>query len=116
MNNLKKIMLVIALCFLLNEGIVCLANGNPQRVQCPDNTLELRNKLVSGSILKISCSSNQKKVTNATSDQNKEYKKVKPFIQYVKFNNAYKVNFPERSDKRNVWNCQFWQGKKWSIF
>lgn len=98
-------MLIIALHFDLNEcGL------------SPDNILELRNGLVSSSIFKINCSSNQNEDKNVQRDHTKKYQKLKPFIQYVKFNNAYKISFSKRSCVRIIWSLQSWQGKRMEYF
>ncbi|CAN7015130.1 unnamed protein product [Brassica oleracea var. botrytis] len=65
-------MLLTAMCFGLNEGIV---SG------CVMNTLEIQNKLNPGSILKVNCSSNKTKADG---------------LREVKVNDKYQIFLRER--------------------
>ncbi|KAL0737446.1 hypothetical protein Bca4012_013656 [Brassica carinata] len=81
-------MLVIAMCFGLNEG-------GPE---CPLNTLEIQNQLNPDSILKVNCSSN----TDL----------VEP-LHEVKFNDKYRIPVREAGQvRRIVWRCLLRHGKK----
>ncbi|XP_018454105.2 S-protein homolog 14-like [Raphanus sativus] len=83
--NYLVFMLVIAMCFGLNEG-------------CNVNTLELLNQLSPGSILKVNCSSNRNH--------------VEP-LQEVKFNGKYRVSVFEKGlGERIVWRCLLRHGNK----
>ena len=86
-------MLAIAMCFGLNEGIVCsIDNRNlPQCLGvCPMNTLEFQNKLNPGSILNVNCSRNRNEVDD---------------LHEVKVNDKYQIFLSEIQEKRIVWRC-----------
>ena len=79
-------MLVIAMCFGLNEG------------QCYSNILELQNQLKPNSILKFNCSAN--------------HGHVEP-LHDVKFNEKYQIVVLERGlGDRIVWRCLLRHGNK----
>lgn len=105
MNHLIIYVLVITMCFGLNEGIVC-SNPNNQNPRCGGagcrlNTLELRNELGRGNILKVDCTSNQNKKTGP---------------QVVKFNESYAFSFEEVHAKRIVWACHLRHGPKGEFY
>ncbi|KAF8117522.1 hypothetical protein N665_0009s0046 [Sinapis alba] len=86
--NYLIFMLVIAMCFGLNEG----------GTSCALNTLEIQNQLNHGSILKVNCSSNTNIIER---------------LHEVKFNGKYQIPVREKGTaKRIVWRCLLRYGKK----
>lgn len=104
MNHLIVFMVVFAMCFGLNEGIVCSRDSiNPRcgGSDCIHNTLEFRNELSPGSILKVNCTSNRNLAMG---------------LHEVKFKQTYDFNFPESNNERIVWGCHLRQGKNIEFF
>ncbi|CDY65453.1 BnaC09g53170D [Brassica napus] len=101
MMNYLIFMLVIAMCFSLNKGIVCNIDNYhlPQcRKGCLMNTLEFQNKLNPGSIFKVNCSSNKKEVED---------------LHEIKFNDKYQIFLKERGvGNIIVWRCLLRHGNK----
>lgn len=104
MNHLIVFMLVIALCFGLNEGLVC-GTGNSQHPRCNSvcllNILEFRNELAPGSILKVNCTSNRNEAKGHHD---------------VTFDNTYRFFVNENGDNRIVWRCHLRQGQNMEHF
>ncbi|KAF8117306.1 hypothetical protein N665_0011s0030 [Sinapis alba] len=99
--NYLIFMLAIAMCFGLNEGIVCNIDNRhlPQcNVGCLMNTLEIQNKLNPNSILKVNCSSNKNEDDG---------------LHEVKVNDKYQIFLRERGlGSRIVWRCLLRHGHK----
>lgn len=100
--NYLIFMLAIAMCFGLNEGIVCNIDNHHlpqcQVAGCLMNTIEIQNKLNPGSILKVNFSSNKTKVDG---------------LHEVKVNDKYQIFLRERGlGSRIVWRCLLRQGDK----
>ncbi|ESQ42297.1 hypothetical protein EUTSA_v10014983mg [Eutrema salsugineum] len=92
MNHLIIFVLSIAMCFGLNEGMMC-STGNSQHPRCRDvcllNTLEIRNELGPDNILMVKCTSNR---------------------------NEVKELYDEGGGNRIVWRCHLRQGQKMEYF
>ncbi|WZY75416.1 hypothetical protein YC2023_021800 [Brassica napus] len=85
MNHFIISVLVIAMCLGLNES----------KSGCFPNTVEFKNQLGPGSVLKVNCTSN--------TNENKG-------IRDVKFNEKYQISFNEAGKERIVWRCHLRQG------
>ncbi|CAA7025011.1 unnamed protein product [Microthlaspi erraticum] len=101
MNHLIVFLLAIAWCFGLNEGLVC-STGNPRcNNACLLNTLEFRNELTPGNILKVNCTSNR--------NEDKGH-------HDVTFGNSFRFFVNENGDNRIVWRCHLRQGPNMEHF
>lgn len=94
MNNLIVFMLVTSMYFGLNEGWTVVPFG------CEKNTLEFRNELVPGNILKVNCTSKD----DITA------------IHDVVFNGKCAFRFGEHAFKRTIWKCLLRQGPKMEYY
>ncbi|ESQ43394.1 hypothetical protein EUTSA_v10015293mg [Eutrema salsugineum] len=85
MNHLIAYMLVITMCFALNEAFI----------KCPDNYIEIRNELGPGRALQYHCRSKDNDLG----------------VKYIQQGDPLKrYHFGEKIGSRTLWRCVFKQG------